>query len=88
MEEEEEDDEDWHCFMLPWPLDVSDEAADLHASATARRAARSPMPKVPKYVPWHFLLPTQGNANIWAVCVKVQCIIHDLYKGLSIVARP
>ena len=40
-EEEEEEDEDWHCPMLPWPLNVSDEAADLHASAAQKSSSLS-----------------------------------------------
>ena len=86
--EEEEDDEDWCHPMLPQPSEVSDEAADLHASATVRRATHCPMPKVPERIPWHFLLPAQGNPNIWVVCVKVWYIIHELNEGLSIVAQP
>ena len=86
--EEEEDDEDWCHPMSPRPSEVSDEAADLHASATVRRATHCPMPKVPERIPWHFLLPAQGDPNIWVVCVKVWYIIHELNEGLSIVARP
>ena len=84
--EEEEHNEDWHRPMSPWPSDVNDEATKLCASATARRAAHSPMLKVPESIPWHFLLPTQGNPDIWAVHVKVWCINHELYEGLCIVA--
>ena len=87
-EEEEEDDEDWRRPMSPRPSEVSDEAADLRASAAARRATHCPMPEVPESVPRHFLLPTQGNPDIWAVRVKVWRIIHELNEGLSIVARP
>ena len=85
-EEEEEDDEDWHCPMSPRPSD--DEAAKLRASAAARRVAHSPMPKVPKSIPWHFLLPAQGDPDIWAAHVKVWQITHDLYESLSFVAQP
>ena len=74
--------------MSPWPSEVNDEAADLHASATVRRATHCPMPKVPERIPWHFLLPAQGDPNIWVVCVKVWYIIHELNEGLSIVAQP
>ena len=87
-DEEEEDEEDWRRPMSPQPSDVSDEAADLRASAATRRAAHSPMPEVPERVPQHFLLPAQGDPDLWAVRVKVRCIIHGLYEGLSIVARP
>ena len=83
-DEEEEDEEDWRRPMSPRPSDVSDEAAELRASAAARRAAHSPMPEVPERVPQHFLLPAQGDPDLWAVRVKVRRIIHDhdLYEGL------
>ena len=86
-DEEEDDDEDWRRPMLPRPSDVSDEVADLRASATARRAAHSPMPEVPESVPRHFLLPAQGDPDIWAVRVKVWRIIREFYEVLHIVAR-
>ena len=85
-EEEEEDNEDWDRPMSPQPLD--DEAAKLRTSAAARRETHSPMPKVPKSIPQHFLLPAQGDLNIWVVCVKVWCITYDLFEGLSFVAQP
>ena len=59
-----------------WPLltpsDLNDEAADLRSFAATRRAFQSPMPKVPEDVPQHFLLPAQGDPELWAVRVKVR----------------
>ena len=79
-------DEDWLHPMSPWPSDVNDEAANLHAYATTRRVVWMPLHKIPNDLPWHFLLPAQGDPNLWVVNVKVQCIIHKLYKGSHIVA--
>ena len=85
-EEEEEEDDDWLCPMLPQLSNVNDEATNLCAYAAARRVVWVPMHKIPDNLPWHFRLPTQGNPNLWVVCVKVQLIIHELYEGSHIVA--
>ena len=53
-------------------MDFNDEATELRALAAARRAVRSPMPEVPEYLPQHFLLPAQGDPELWAVRVKVR----------------
>ena len=59
--------------MSPRPSDVNDEAADLRASAAARRVAQVPLHKISDDLPRHFLLPAQGNPDLWAVRVKVRC---------------
>ena len=82
--EEEKDDTDWHHPITP--SDSNDEATNLCASAATRRVAWVPLHKVPDNLPWHFLMPAQGDPNLWVVHVKVQHIIHKLYKGSYIVA--
>ena len=52
--------------------DVNDEAAKLRTLAAARRVDQSPMPEVPEDVLQHFLLPAQGDPELWVVHVKVR----------------
>ena len=54
------------------PSDVNDEAAKLRTLAAARRVDQSPMPEVPEDVLQHFLLPAQGDPELWVVHVKVR----------------
>lgn len=63
---------DWQRPRSLTPSDLNDEAADLRASAAARRVARVPLHEVLEGLPQHFLLPAQGDPELWAVSVKVR----------------
>ena len=65
------------------PSDVNDEAAKLHTLAATQRVDQLPMPEVPKDVPQHFLLPTQGDPELWVVHVKVHCTFWARIQHLT-----
>lgn len=58
-------------YMSLTPSDFSQEASELHA-LTAKRSARTPY--VLEEVPQHFLVPAQGDPDMWSVRVKVSLI--------------
>ena len=56
------------------PVNYHEEAEELRAFADSRRTPRAPTLDGLDEVPQHFLVPAQGDPDMWAVRVKVRNI--------------
>ena len=77
----EESEMDWQRPRSLTPSDLNDEATDLCASAATRQAAQVPLHEVLEDLPQHFLLPAQGDPELWAVRVKVSRTTRTSING-------
>ena len=59
-------------------MELNEEAAELRALANARRTVRAQKLDGLNEVPQHFLVPTQGDPDMWAVRVKVRHIFCSI----------
>jgi hypothetical protein len=59
-------------------VNYNEEAKELRALADARRTVRAPKLECLVSVPQHFLVPAQGDPDMWAVRVKVRyCMLFN-----------
>ena len=79
---------DWQWPRSLTLSDLNDEATNLRASAAARRAAQVPLHEVLEDLPQHFLLPAQGDPELWAVHVKVSRTTRTSINGSHSIAWP
>ena len=84
----EESEMDWQWPRSLTLSDLNDEATDLCASAATRQAAQVPLHEVLEDLPQHFLLPAQGDPELWAVRVKVSRTTRTSINGSHSVAWP
>ena len=67
----EESEAGWARPRLVTPLELYEEAADLHAQAATAKMDHAPRKDDIEVVLQHLLVPAKGDLEMWAVCVKV-----------------
>ena len=71
---------DWARRRSATPSDLNEEAADLRALVAAAKVHCAPRHDYIEVVPQHFLVPAQGDPEMWAVRVKVRHTCLPIYE--------